>query len=95
MTEEMLKAVLETAQAKSDGDGSATLPEGRFMTLYAAHDGVSLAVSKVESVRVAHHVVRAKNAKGEVFVLAMDDLFAAMIEPGSEGTTARKAGFLG
>lgn len=95
MTEEMLKAVLETAQAKSDGSGAASLPEGRFMTLYAAHDGVSLAVSKVESVRVQHEVVRAKNSKGEVFVLALGDLFAAMIEPGSEGATVRKAGFLG
>jgi hypothetical protein len=94
MTEEMLKAVLETAQAKIDKDGASALPEGRTMTLYAAHDGVSLTVSKVESVRVAQGIVRARNAKGETFVLAATDLFAAAIDAGSESATARKAGFL-
>jgi hypothetical protein len=95
MAEEMLKAVLETAQAKTDGAGATALPEGRSMTLYAAHDGVSLSVGKIESVRLGHGIVRAKNAKGEIFVLAMDDLFAAMVEPGSDAPVGRKAGFLG
>jgi hypothetical protein len=95
MTEEMLKAVLDTAHAKTDKEGASTLPEGRSMTLYAAHAGVSLTVSKVESVRVSHGIVRAKNTKGETFVLSVEDLFAAAVDAGGESTSGRKAGFLG
>jgi len=94
MTEEMLKTVLETAHAKTDKDGASILPEGRSMTLYAAHDGVALTVSKIEAVRISHGIVRARNLKGETFVLATDDLFAAAIDAGSEVLAGRKAGFL-
>jgi hypothetical protein len=94
MTEEMLKTVLETAHAKTDKEGASILPEGRSMTLYAAHDGVPLTVSKIEAVRITHGIIRAKNIKGETFVLAVDDLFAAAIDAGSEVLSARKAGFM-
>jgi hypothetical protein len=96
MTDEMLSAVLETAGAKTSKDGESPLPEGRTMTLYAAHAGVPLTITKIESVRKANGLVKARNAKGETFVLAMDDLFAAAVE-GAVGDEAsgRKAGFLG
>jgi hypothetical protein len=96
MTEDMFRVVLETANAKADGkDGWATLPEGRLMTLHAAHDGVPLSVAKVEAVKVHGGVVRAKSAKGETIV-AMEDLFAAAFEGGGDPTNpTRKAGFLG
>lgn len=95
MTEEMLKAVLETAQAKSDKDGWASLPEGRSLTLYAAHNGASLTVTKVEAIRVSHGILRARSAKGQTFLLALDDVFAAALDGGSETASGRKAGFLG
>ncbi len=93
MTEEMLKAVLDTAHAKADKDGFATLPEGRPLTLYAAHNGVSLTVGKVESIKISHGVVRAVTSKGETF-LALEDIFAAAVEGGGDATHGRKAGFL-
>jgi hypothetical protein len=95
MTEEMLRTVLETAQAKADKDGTTALPEGRHMTLYAAHAGVGLTVGKVERLRIAQGTVRARTAKGETFVFALEDVFAAAIEGGSEAAMSRKAGFLG
>lgn len=96
MTEEMLKAVFDTAQAKPDDDGGATLPEGKTMTLYAAHEGVSLTVTKVVSAKVTHGVVRARNSRGETFLVSIEDLYAAAVDGASEpsATRARKAGFL-
>ncbi|MBK8253400.1 MAG: hypothetical protein IPK82_12130 [Polyangiaceae bacterium] len=94
MTHDMLKAVLSEAQSKEQ-DGWSVLESGRLLSLYAAHDGVSLTVQKIEAVRVAHTVVYARNTKGETFLIALEDLFAAAFDAGSESKTARKAGFLG
>lgn len=93
MTEEMLRVVLETAQAKTDKEGWASLPDGRTMTLYAAHEGVSLTVAKVEKIRILQGIVRAQNAKGETFLLAAGDLFAAAID-GQVTTAGRRPGFV-
>jgi hypothetical protein len=96
MTEEMLKAVLETAHATTDKEGWSTVPEGRLVTLYAAHGGVGLTVAKVERLRLAAGMLRAENTKGETYFVALGDVFGAAVEgkdaPGGGG---RKAGFLG
>jgi hypothetical protein len=95
MTDEMLHAVLETAGAKPDKDGWSMLPDGRLMTLYAAHSGVSLTISKVEAVKVSQRIAWARSSKGETYVLGLDDLFAAALDRGLEQQAGRKAGFLG
>jgi hypothetical protein len=95
MTEEMLRIVLETAEGKSDKDGWVTLPEGRSLTLYLAHNGASLTVAKIGALRAAQGILRAKSAKGQLFVLALTDVFAAAIDGANESSAARKAGFLG
>ena len=95
MTEEMFRAVLDTANAKTDKDGWATLPEGRLMTLYAAHNGVPLTIAKVDGVRTAQSIVRARTSKGDTFLVHVDDLFAAAMDAGAESSAGRKAGFLG
>lgn len=95
MTDEMFRTVFETAGARADKDGWIGLPDGRHMTLHAAHDGVPLTIGKVEAVRTVHRIVTAKTSKGELYVLSLDDLFAAAFERGAETTAGRKAGFLG
>jgi hypothetical protein len=95
MTEEMLHAVLETSGAKTDKDGWSTLPEGRLMTLHAAHGGVSLTVGKVDGVKVNLRIILARNVKGEITILNRDDLFAAAVDRGNDAQAGRKAGFLG
>ena len=95
MTEEMFRAVLETAGAKSEKDGWTALSEGRLMTLYAGHQGVPLTVAKVEAVKTSQRTVWARTSKGETFVLDLDDLFAAALDRGAEAASGRKAGFLG
>ena len=95
MTDEMLHAVLETAGAKLDKEGWSTLPEGRLMTLYAAHGGVPLTMAKVEAVKVSQRVAWARTSKGESYVIGLEDLFAAALDRGHEAQAGRKAGFLG
>jgi hypothetical protein len=95
MSDELLKNVLEVVEAKADKDGWLTFPEGRLMTLYAGHDGVALTVQKVEAVKITHGLVRARNVKGEQFLVGDKDIFGAALDAGSDAAIARKAGFLG
>ncbi len=96
MTEGMLHAILAEAQAKAGKEGDQALPEGRRLTLYAAHDGVGLTVTKLESLKLEAGIIRARNDKGETFLLSLEDVFAAATESGgSGGSSGRKAGFVG
>ncbi|AGP36388.1 hypothetical protein WME98_43170 [Sorangium sp. So ce296] len=95
MTDDILKAALDTAEAKTDKDGWAELPEGRVLTLYAAHEGVSLPVTKIDAVLSVGGLLKARSTKGETFVLALKDVFAIALDGGGKGAQARKAGFLG
>lgn len=91
MKQEHLAAVLEGVAARPDKDGWANLSDGRYLTLYAAHDGVQLTVARVEAVQQQAGLVRARTVKGEIYVLALEDLFAAALEAAPAQT--RRAGF--
>lgn len=92
MTQEHLYALLAAAGAKKDGDGWMKAPDGRHLTLHVASNGASLSVSKVEAIRVDNSLVHARTIKGDLFILAMNDLFAGAVE--GVGATGRKAGFV-
>jgi hypothetical protein len=93
MVGEHLQAILKNAQAKQDKDGYHCLPEGTTATLYVAHNGVGLTVSRVEAVRFGEGgIVHARTTKRESFALELGDLYAAAVE-GLQGTPARRAGF--
>lgn len=94
MTEAMLVTILDEVQAKREG-AERVMPDGRRVTLYAAHSGVGLTIGKVASMRIENGLVRARNDKGETYVLSLEDVYAASIEAGSAGPSARKAGFIG
>ena len=96
MTEAMLKRILEEAQAKKGEGGDQELGEGRRLTLYAAHAGVPLTVTKVVALRVLDGgTIQARNDKGDRFFLALEDLFSAAVEGTGASANARKAGFVG
>jgi hypothetical protein len=95
MIEEILKAALEASEARTDKEGWAELPDGRVLTLYAGHDGVSLNVTKVEAVKSVHGLLKARSTKGETFLLALKDVFAVAVDGGGKPGHGRKAGFLG
>jgi hypothetical protein len=92
MTGEHLEAILKNAQAKSDKDGYMSLGDGALLTLYAAHDGVSLTVSRVEAVKIDGEIVYARTSKKETYALGRTDLFAVALE-GAVGQPVRRAGF--
>ena len=92
MTQEHLSALLDLMTAKLDKDGWSSLSDGRFFTLYAAHDGAPLMVAKVEALVRRGQLIEARTSKGELYVLALDDLFAVAAEVAA--TQTRKAGFM-
>lgn len=92
MTKDHLDALLRAAEAEPGEGGWSQTPEARHVTLYAACAGVSLTVSRVEAVRLHGALLYARTNRGEVYVLALSDLFAGAVEaPSSQG---RKAGFV-
>lgn len=94
MTETMYTALLDTAEAKKNKNGEAELPEGRTLTLYVAHDGCSMSVSRIVTVRLdKENVLEARDNKGEIYVLSLEDVFAGAIAGGGKGTAPRTAGF--
>ncbi|HET9955431.1 MAG TPA: hypothetical protein VFQ61_13040 [Polyangiaceae bacterium] len=91
MTEEHLSALLSAAEAKKNDQGFLQPSEGRTITLYMASGGASLQVSKIEALRTERDLVHARTTKGELFVLALVDVFAGSVDGPSSG--GRKAGF--
>lgn len=91
MKQEQLETFLASLPAESADDGWSEAPAEQHITLYVAHDGVPLTVSKVEALRIEGDLVRARTRKGETYQLALEDLFAAAVE--APKTSERKAGF--
>jgi len=91
MTEEHLAALLTAAEAKKDSSGWSKPAEGRLVSLHVASNGASLSVGRIEALKVEKGLVTARSVKGELYVLALADVFAGAVEaPPSEG---RRAGF--
>jgi hypothetical protein len=95
MTRQMLESILGRAGCVSDGDGRWTLPDARTMTLYLSRDGASLQVGRVVEIAMRDSIVEALDHKGELFMLGLEDLFAASVSGDARSGQARKAGFLG
>jgi hypothetical protein len=94
MTGDHLEAILKVAGAKGDRDGWASLPDGSTMTLHVAHDGASMTVPRIESLRQDGELVYARNSKRELFVVVRSDVFAVALEgDASAGKVVRRAGF--
>jgi hypothetical protein len=92
MTPEHFDAILKNAQAKGDKDGFHVMPDGGSLTLYVAHDGASLSVSRIEAVKLEGELVYARTQKRETFAVVRSDIFAVAAE-GASGQPARRAGF--
>ena len=89
----MLTRILTEAGAKAGKDEVRELSEGSRLTLYVAHDGASLTISRVSSLKVDGELVVAKNDKGERFFVQLADVFAAGVDATAAQSSARKAGF--
>lgn len=96
MTVEMFKVILEKAECKTKA-GESTMPEGRTIALYVAHEGVSLTISRLVSLRLEldGQLIEARDHRGELYMVPLADIFAASVAGGTGDTPVRKAGFLG
>ncbi len=92
MVGEQLQAIFKNAQAKADKEGFMALPEGTTATLYAAHGGVGLTVSRVDGVKAEGGLLTARTAKRETYMIEIGDLFAVALE-GTTNGPVRRAGF--
>ena len=93
MTREQIEVVLKAVQAKADKEGAHALPEGSNVTLHVAHDGATLSIQKVESVRFEGDLVFTKSAKTTT-ALVTSDIYAVSVEGVVGGPPRRPAGFL-
>ena len=93
MTEEHLTALLAAAEAKKDDQGFMRPADGRTWNLYVGANGTGMNVSKVEALKVERELIRARTVKGELFILALQDVYAGAVEAGTTGG-GRKAGFV-
>ena len=81
----------DEASAQDKLDKGAKRAAQRIM-LYVAHGGVGLTVGQVVALRCDDELLVARTHKGEVYHLAMEDVFAMAAEASTE--VERKAGFL-
>ena len=93
MTLEHWAALMEASGAKKDDKGYLAPPEGKLLTLYLSSGSSTLSVQRIEAVRQEQGLVHARTKKGELFVLALADLFAGAVEE-TQGSSQRKAGFV-
>lgn len=91
MTNDQLKALAALLPLTADDTGWLHPPENRMLNVHASHDGVPLSMGRTEAIKVDGDLLRARNSKGEIYVLMLADLFAVAMDAPSAG--GRKAGF--
>lgn len=92
MTDEHLAALIAEAGAKKGTEGWLELPEGRHITLYVSAAGTGMSVSRIGAVKSDGPLVRLRTVKDEVYVLALQDIYAGSVDAPQQST--RKAGFV-
>lgn len=91
MTNEHFQALLSVAGAKPDTEGWSKTEDERLVTLHASNQGVGLVINRIVATRLQGELVLARTDKGDQFVVALRDVFAASVE--APKTKARQAGF--
>lgn len=92
MTNDHLDALLKSAEASKAKDNWREVAAGRELTLYAAANGASLTVSRVTAVKPQGALLEARTAKGVIYVLTLESLYAGSVDEAAE--KSRKAGFV-
>jgi hypothetical protein len=93
MTQEHWNALLAVSEAKKQDQGFLALPEGRSLTLYVAAGSTTLAITRVQTMKLEGALVHARTNKGEHYVVALQDVYAGSVDTPT-ASTAKKAGFL-
>jgi hypothetical protein len=91
MTQDQFNAVLKMLPISEGAEGWSKVPADQLLSVYTAHNGVSLHVAKVESFKLEGALLRLRTHRGEQYVVVIDDVFAMAADAPS--SVARKAGF--
>jgi hypothetical protein len=91
---EDIQEILKICEASNaDANGFRELPQKTTLTLYLSKNSVGLTVSGIEAIAVRGHHAQARTQKGDLYVVSLDDVFAANIEGRAQSKSARRAGF--
>ena len=93
MSPEQITEVLQLCEASAADNGFRELPQKTTLSFYCARQGVGLTVSSVEAVALRGAAVHARTNKGDLYVFAIDDVFAVNIEGKMVPKGPRRAGF--
>jgi len=93
MTPEHINDILKICEASEGDGGFRELPQKTTLTLYLSKGGVGLTVASIEAMALRGHTVQARTTKGDLYVVALEDVFAANIEGRMKSKTERRAGF--
>ena len=93
MTPEHLNDILKICEASEGDGGFRELPPKTTLTLYLSKGGVGLTVPSIEAIAVRGHNLQARTTKGDLYVVSLEDVFAANVEGRMKSKTERRAGF--
>jgi hypothetical protein len=91
MTQEHLNALCAAAEVRKTDQGFLEVSDGRSLTLYLAAGGATLTVGRVQSLRQEGELLHCRTAKGEHFIVALQDAYAGSVD--APTTSTKKAGF--
>lgn len=92
MTDEQLSALTAAVNGKVAKDGWTVTGEGQLLTLYVAHSGASLTVSRINAFKVEGGLLLARTLREEQYALQRATVFAGATD--SAGGSKRTAGFV-
>jgi len=93
MSPEHINEILTLCEASAADNGFRELPAKTTLSLYLAKGGVGLTVAQIEAVAIKSGTIQARTTKGDLYVVALEDVFGANIEGRMQAKTPRKAGF--
>jgi hypothetical protein len=93
MSPEHINDILTLCEASAADNGFRELPNKTTLSLYLAKAGVGLTVAQIEAINIKGSTIQARTTKGDLYVVALEDVFGANIEGRMQAKTPRKAGF--
>jgi hypothetical protein len=93
MTREELDEILKGLQTKTVKDEFVPSADAT-LSLYAAQNGGSLSVSKIEALRMSGNVLFARTVKKETFAIPLAHVFGIAMDAAPGGGSRKPAGFV-
>jgi hypothetical protein len=94
MSPETFAEILTLCDAAAPSEqGLRDLPARTTITMYLSRGGVGLTVASIEALALKGSVVHARTTKGDLYLVELQDVFAANVEGKAQPKATRRAGF--